>query len=107
MYVISTLEEEVIQGIFNCPGDPNKRCCWLKRTFTDLHTQRASDPAMRIFSDLTLEGAEVDQEAQKTLAHLKEARMTAKYTGWGVTVLFLLFAFPVVVVVVVVVVVIV
>jgi hypothetical protein len=80
-YMISTLEEEVIHGVFNCPEDPNKRCCWMKRTFTDLHNQKATDPLMKVFCDLTVDGAEVDQETQKTLGHLKEARMTAKYTG--------------------------
>lgn len=42
-----------------------------------------SDPALCTYSDLTVgqKGLEFDVEAMKTLNHLKEARMTAKYIG--------------------------
>ena len=43
----------------------------------------ASDSALYIYTDLTVgrKGLEFDMEAMKTLNHLKEARMTAKYIG--------------------------
>ena len=36
---------------------------------------------MTSYCDVMCDRCDIDQEAQKTLAHLKEARMTAKYTG--------------------------
>ena len=71
-------------GIFNLSGDPNQCCFWFKRTFTDLVEQKpASDPAVSIFTDVTpgKRGLEFDSESMKTLNHLKEARMPAKYVG--------------------------
>lgn len=85
---MSTSEEEVTAGIFNCgapgSGEQDDKCCWFKRVFSDMHSQKATDPAMMSYCDVMCDRCDVDQEAQKTLAHLKEARMTAKYTGWVV-----------------------
>ena len=82
---MSTSEEEVTAGIFNCcaPGsrEQDDKCCWFKRVFSDMHSQKATDPAMTSYCDVMCDRCDIDQEAQKTLAHLKEARMTAKYTG--------------------------
>ena len=82
---MSTSEEEVTAGIFNCgapgSGDQENKCCWFKRVFSDMHSQKAGDPAMASYCDVMCDRCDVDQEAQKTLAHLKEARMTAKHFG--------------------------
>lgn len=86
LFTVSTSEEEVTAGIFNCgaPGseEQGNKCCWFKRVFSDMHSQKASDPAMMSYCDVMCDRCDVDQEAQKTLAHLKEARMTAKHIGW-------------------------
>ena len=76
-------EEEVTVGIFNLKTDPNQCCFWLKRTFTDLPEQRMDDPAVACFTDIVAgkRGPEFDLEAAKTLNHLREARMPAKYIG--------------------------
>ena len=70
-------------GIFQLKADPNHCCVWSKRTFTNLLEQKPSDPALTLFSDLVVgqRGLEFDAEAMKSLNHLKEARMTAKYIG--------------------------
>ena len=64
--------------------NPNQYCLWFKRTFTDLMEQRpSSDLALHVYADLMMgrKGLEFDMEAMKTLNHLKEARMPAKYVG--------------------------
>ena len=70
-------------GIFQLKADPNHCCVWSKRTFTNLLEQKPNDPALTLFSDLVVgqRGQEFDAEAMKSLNHLKEARMTAKYIG--------------------------
>lgn len=79
----AVIEEEVTCGIFNLKRDPNQCCFWFKRTFTDLLEQRMSDIALPKYTDVTpgRRGMEFDMEAMKTLNHLKEARMPAKYAG--------------------------
>lgn len=81
--VNSATEGEIATGIFNLKTDPNKSCFWSKRTFTDLPEQQASDSAMACFSDVTMgrRGLEFDVEATRTLNHLREARLPAKYIG--------------------------
>lgn len=76
-------EAEVTVGIFTLKGDPNNFCFWFKRTFTDLLEQKPSDHALPNFTDLTMgkRGLEFDLETMKTLSHLREARMPAKYLG--------------------------
>ena len=76
-------EAEITAGLFQLKADPNHCCLWSKRTFTDLLEQRASDPALSQFCDLVTgqRGLEFDSEALKSLNHLKEARMPAKYIG--------------------------
>ena len=76
-------EAEITTGLFQLKADPNHCCLWSKRTFTDLLEQRASDPALSQFCDLVTgqRGLEFDGEALKSLNHLKEARMPAKYIG--------------------------
>lgn len=76
-------EAEVTAGLFQLKADPNHCCLWSKRTFVDLLEQRGSDPALCQFSDLVTgqRGLEFDSEALKSLNHLKEARMPAKYIG--------------------------
>ena len=76
-------EGEVSVGIFQLKADPNHCCLWSKRTFTDLLDQKSHDPALPLFTDVTMgkKGVEFDVEAMKSLNHLKEARMTAKYIG--------------------------
>ena len=66
------------------PTDPTHSCLWFKRTFVDLIEQRASgDQALASYTDLIegKRGLEFDSETMKTLNHLKEARMPAKYVG--------------------------
>lgn len=77
------IEEEVTCGIFSLKKDPNNHCFWFKRVFTDLLEQRAGDSALSSFTDMNLgrRGMEFDVETMKTLNHLKEARMPAKYVG--------------------------
>ena len=78
------MEEEVTAGIFNLKENPNLSCLWFKRTFSDLMEQRpSSDAALSAYTDLAVgkKGLEFDMEANKTLNHLKEARMPAKYVG--------------------------
>ena len=78
------VEEEASIGIFSIRENPNHYCLWFKRIFSDLMEQRpTSDPALCTYTDLTVgrKGLEFDTEAMKTLNHLKEARMTAKYIG--------------------------
>ena len=86
LFTVSTSEEEITSGIFNCgvpgSGEQGNKCCWFKRVFVDMHSQKANDPAMRSYCDVMCDRCDVDQEAQKTLAHLKEARMTTKHIGW-------------------------
>ena len=76
-------EEEVTVGLFQLKADPNHCCLWSRRTFTDLLEQKADDPALALFCDLVpgKKGLEFDGEALKSLNHLKEARMPAKYIG--------------------------
>jgi hypothetical protein len=79
------LEEEVTAGIFNLKENPNQCCLWFKRIFSDLMEQRpTTDSALFTYSDLTMgrKGLEFDTETMKTLNHLKEARMPAKYIGY-------------------------
>lgn len=78
------VEEEVTSGIFNLKENPNQSCFWFKRTFSDLMEQRpASDPALCVYTDLIMgrKGLDFDMETIKTLNHLKEARLPAKYVG--------------------------
>lgn len=84
----AALEEEVTHGIFNTKTDPNKKCLWFRRTFTDLYNQWPGNDtaALSQFSDLApgrRGGVEFDTESLKSLNYLKEARMTAKYIGCG------------------------
>ena len=46
-----------------------------------------ADSALSIYADLTMgrKGLEFDVETMKTLNHLKEARMPAKYIGYYYT----------------------
>ena len=79
-------EEEVTHGIFNCKTDPNNKCLWFKRTFTDLYAQwlGGDTAALGQYSDVVpgkRGGLEFDQDSLKSLNYLKEARMTAKYIG--------------------------
>ena len=78
-------EEEVSVGIFQLKADPNRCCLWSKRTFTDLLDQKPHYPAIPLFTDVTMgnKGLEFDIEAIKSLNHLKEARLPAKYIGCG------------------------
>eukprot|EP00731_Ephydatia_muelleri_P023326 Em0015g909a len=77
------LEKEVIAGIFSIKTNPNDGCYWIKRTFSDLYEQRGNDPALSTYADLTpgKRGLEFDVETIRSLNHLKEARMCAKYVG--------------------------
>lgn len=71
-------------GIFNLKQNPNFTCFWFKRTFTDIMEQNPlNDPALATYIDLTVgrKGLEFDIETVKTLNHLKEARLPAKYIG--------------------------
>lgn len=80
-------EDEITHGIFNCKTDPNNKCLWFKRTFTDLYDQwvgGADTAALTQHSDIVpgrRGGLEFDSESLKSLNYLKEARMTAKYIG--------------------------
>ena len=76
------LEDEIVQGVFYSPGDPNKHCVWFKRTFTDLYAVNIRDPARKVFLDILWNSLELDSDAMKSLNHLKETRMTAKYIGY-------------------------
>ena len=81
----TVLEEEVTAGIFNLKENPNQCCLWFKRIFTDLLEQRpTADSNLCIYTDLIMgrKGMEFDMETMKTLNHLKEARMPAKYIGY-------------------------
>lgn len=71
-------------GVFQLKADPNCCCVWSKRVITDLHDQKPGDLALPLFTDLTLskKGLEFDVDAVKSLNHLKEARMPAKYIGY-------------------------
>lgn len=66
-------------------GNPNQCCLWFKRIFTDLLEQRlATDSAsLKTYTDITTgkRGLEFDTENMKSLNHLKEARLPAKYIG--------------------------
>ena len=77
-------EADITAGIFQLKADPNHRCLWSKRTFTDLLEQKPEDLALSQFCDLVAgrRGLEFDDEALKSLNHLKEARMPAKYIGY-------------------------
>lgn len=83
LYIVN--EEEITQGIFNCPNDVNQSCVWFKRQFTDLYDQRpSSDSSLSLYSDVSLGRRgimEFDSEAVKLLNYLKEARMPARYIG--------------------------
>ena len=77
-------EWEVTVGLFQLKADPNRCCLWSKRTFTDLLEQKPEDPALSLFCDLVAgpRGLQFDSDALKSLNHLKEARMPAKYIGY-------------------------
>ena len=77
-------EREITAGLFQLKADPNHCCLWSKRTFSDLLEQKPSDPALSLFCDLVVgqRGLGFDIEALKSLNHLKEARMPAKYIGY-------------------------
>ncbi|XP_065903262.1 NACHT domain- and WD repeat-containing protein 1-like isoform X2 [Dysidea avara] len=81
VYLNSVLEDEIVQGVFHSPGDPNKHCLWFKRVFTNLYAVNKKDPARHVYLDTVWETGELDNDAQKNLNHLKETRMTAKYIG--------------------------
>lgn len=81
MYVCVVIEDEIVQGVFHSPGDPNKQCAWFKRTFTDLYAVNMRDTARDVFLDILWNSRELDGDALKSLNHLKETRMTAKYIG--------------------------
>lgn len=82
IYVCTVLEDEIVQGVFYSPGDPSKHCAWFKRTFTNLYAVNIRDPARHVFLDVLWDSKELDGDALKSLNHLKETRMTAKYIGW-------------------------
>ena len=82
------LEDEIVQGVFYSPGDPNKHCAWFKRTFTDLYAVSIRDPARQVFLDILWNSSELDSDALKSLNHLKETRMTAKYIGYVCVVIY-------------------
>lgn len=77
-------EGEVSAGLFQLKSDPNQCCLWSKRNFSDLLEQKPGDPALSLFCDLVTgqKGLEFDSEALKSLNHLKEAKMPAKYIGY-------------------------
>lgn len=64
--------------------NPNQCCFWFKRVFTDLLDQRPSDTSLATYADMThgRRGVEFDSESLKSLNHLKEARLPAKYVGY-------------------------
>jgi len=76
------LEDEIVQGVFHSSGDPNNQCVWFKRTFTNLYAVNIKDPARHVFLDVLWNAKELDSDALKSLIHLKETRMTAKYIGY-------------------------
>lgn len=81
MYTYLVLEDEIVQGVFHSPGDPNNHCAWFKRTFTNLYAVNMKDPARHVFLDVLWDSNELDGDALKSIIHLKETRMTAKYIG--------------------------
>jgi len=80
-FIYVVLEDEIVQGVFHSPGDPNKQCLWFKRVFTNLYALNKKDPARHVYLDTIWNTGELDHDAQKSLNHLKETRMTAKYIG--------------------------
>jgi len=57
------------------------QCLWFKRVFTNLYAVNKKDPARHVYLDTIWDTGELDSDAQKSLNHLKETRMTAKYIG--------------------------
>jgi len=57
------------------------QCLWFKRVFTNLYAVNKKDPARHVYLDTVWDTGELDSDAQKSLNHLKETRMTAKYIG--------------------------
>lgn len=96
MISLVAIEEEVTQGIFNSTVNPNMKCLWFKRTFTDLYNQwpgGGDSSVLAWYSDIVpgRRGLEFDSESLKSLNYLKEARMTAKYVGYAS--IFILYKF--------------
>lgn len=74
-------EQEIVQGIFNCPGSPNDHCWWFKRDIVDLRRNVRHDPTTATYIDVIPGTKDVDAEASSLLARLKEDKIPAKYTG--------------------------
>lgn len=80
---ITVIEGEVTYGIFNSSRDSHQNCYWFKRTFSNLFEQQPGDNGISTYTDITAgqKGVEFDVDMLKTLNHLKEAKMPAKYVG--------------------------
>ena len=71
-----------MQGIFNCPGNPNDHCWWFKREIQDLRKNVRYDSTTAVYIDVIPGTKDVDADAHSLLARLKEDKIPAKYTGY-------------------------
>jgi hypothetical protein len=81
-FLSSVTEQEIVQGIFNCPGNPNDHCWWFKREIQDLRKNVRYDSTTAVYIDVIPGTKHVDTDAHSLLARLKEDKIPAKYIGY-------------------------
>lgn len=81
VFLSSVTEQEIVQGIFNCPGNPNDHCWWFKREIQDLRKNVRYDSTTAVYIDVIPGTKHVDTDAHSLLARLKEDKIPAKYIG--------------------------